>query len=236
MAVSGTYISDVNLLAQLDDVVRSSATELSNIDHMVSDYLNDVRDNLERQLDIINQNLQAAEMRLENARVALEACHAVQVFVPELGLVPDCLCEETELNNAQQEADKWRYRYGRGQQILSQSLQEINDYACGGHRLVSDVVHNHQPAISHFLSENQAKIWEMLNANLEVTTISTQASSTLLGTDSSSESLSAPVRHTFQPAALPNLQSPHSRSTQTPASSRCPRCGRPYLLCTCNAV
>lgn len=161
MKESGIYVQNVQALEQLDQRMSSSAEAMSDVDKNVNNHLNDVRNTLESQLNIIQQRLDEAEARLQRAQACLRACLASQC-VNEYGIVtPSCICEERDVAEAQCEVDKWRGRYERGQQILSECQQEISDYSAGGHSLIMKMGEQQREASSQ-LCECIGKLYEIL--------------------------------------------------------------------------
>lgn len=139
MAKQGAHISDVDLLVKLDQRIGASGQAMANIDQSVISHLNNVRDTLERQLDVIREKLQDAEQRLSEAESACQACHASQ-FCDEFGMVvPSCASEENAVEVARMEVEKWRSKYEQGQQILGECQREVSDYNAGGHALVENM-------------------------------------------------------------------------------------------------
>lgn len=139
MAKQGAHISDVDLLVKLDQRIGASGQAMANIDQSVVSHLNNVRDTLERQLDVIREKLQEAEQRSNEAESACQACHASQ-FCDEFGMVvPSCASEESAVEVAQMEVEKWRSKYEQGQQILGECQREMSDYNAGGHALIENM-------------------------------------------------------------------------------------------------
>lgn len=136
MAKQGAYIRDVHSLEQLNERIVSSGEAMLNIDADVSNYLNGVRDTLEGQLDSIRMRLEEAEARLNSAENALSVCYASQVCNEFGELSPSCSMEESDIESARSEVEKWRMRYEQGQQILGECQQEISSYSSGGHTLI----------------------------------------------------------------------------------------------------
>ena len=121
MAKSGVFIRDVLVLEKLDERIGDSGKAMANIEQNVCQYLNDVREELKRQLDIIQQKLQEAEQKLNNAENAMNSCHASQVVDSTTGeLVPSCEWEENAVRAAQSDVEKWRTRYEQGEKILEE--------------------------------------------------------------------------------------------------------------------
>ena len=172
MVDSGAYIRDVHFLEQLDDKIKCSREKMANIEQGVSNYINGVRETLERQLSYIQQRLGEAESNLSNAESALASCQASQTC-NELGvIVPSCSIEESEVATARIEVDKWRTRYERGRQILEECQQEISGYHSGGQALIKNMCENQAPEASRKLSLCFESLQDILNTNM-VSTINT---------------------------------------------------------------
>ena len=171
MAKSGAYIRDIHLLERLDEQIGSSGEAMAGIDHNVCTYLNNVRDTLERQLDAIREKLQEAEQKLSEAENALSSCKATQVLDPETGtFVPTCDCEESAVESARAEVEKWRTKYERGQQILDECQREIGEYngPDGGHGLIQTMSKDQTPKVSQLLRDYIEKLQDILNSDMVV--------------------------------------------------------------------
>ena len=169
MAKPGANIRDVNLLEKLNERIEASGEAMANIDVNVSNYLNGVRDTLESQLDSIQDKLDEAEQRLSEAESALSACHASQVVIPETGIVtPSCEWEESAVESARMEVEKWRVRYEQGQQIAGECQREISEYNSqgGGHGLILTMSGQHTTKASQLLRSCIDNLQEILNTNM----------------------------------------------------------------------
>lgn len=169
MVKSGAYIRDVHLLEQLNDQIKHSGEVMANIDQNVIAHISEVKNTLEEQLNYIQQRLDEAQARLSEAESACNACHATQVFVPELGVVPSCAMQEMAVDSARMEVEKWRTRYERGQQILGECQREIADYTSGGHTLIRTMYEQQTPKASQLLSDCSSKLQDILNSDVGVT-------------------------------------------------------------------
>ena len=170
MAKQGAHISDVDLLVKLDQRIGASGQAMANIDQSVVSHLNNVRDTLERQLDVIREKLQEAEQRLSEAESACQACHASQ-FCDEFGMVvPSCASEESAVEVAQMEVEKWRSKYEQGQQILGECQREIGEYngSGGGHSLVLMMSEQQTLKASQLLHGCIDKLQDILNSDMVV--------------------------------------------------------------------
>ena len=166
MAKSGAYIRDVLLLEKLNDRIVSSGEAMANIDQNVSNYLNGVQETLESQLDSIQERLRDAETRLMEAENACTVCHASQVCDETGTLVPSCEWEESAVETARMEVEKWRMRYEQGQQILGECRQEISGYSSGGHALIMNMCEQQTPKASQILNGCIDKLQDVLNSNM----------------------------------------------------------------------
>lgn len=175
MARAGVYVRDVHSLETLTSTIERTGEEMANIDQNVNSYLNEVMGTLERQLNFIQGRLSEAEMRLNVAEVALAACHASQV-TNELGMVvPSCDCEERDVADARAEVEKWRGRYERGQQIVSECQREIGDYNGhgGGHSLIRNMSEQQTPKAAEILREHIDRLQDILSSNMVANTSNT---------------------------------------------------------------
>lgn len=166
MAKSGAYIRDVQLLEKLNDRIVSSGEAMANIDQNVSSYINGVQETLQSQLDSIQERLRDAETRLMEAENVCAACHASQVCDETGMLVPCCEWEESSVETARMEVEKWRMRYEQGQQILGECRQEIADYSSGGHVLVMNMREQQTPKASQILNGCINKLQDVLNSDM----------------------------------------------------------------------
>jgi len=154
MARPGAYIRDVQLLEELNNKIVSSGEMMSNIDVSVCNYINGVRDSLERDLNTIQMKLNEAEARLSEAESALSVCQASQAMALAAGIPgPSCMMEESAVEAARMEVEKWQMRYGQGQRILAECQQEIGEYngPGGGHSLILTMSEQQTPKASQLL-------------------------------------------------------------------------------------
>lgn len=171
MAKSGVFIRDVLLLEKLDERIGASGKAMANIGQNVCQYLNDVREELERQLDIIHQKFQDAEQKLNDAENALNYCLSSQVLDPTTGtFVPNCKWEEDVVKAAQSDVEKWSTRYERGQQILEECQHEIGEYngQGGGRSLILTMSEQQTLKASQLLRGCIENLQEVLNSNMVV--------------------------------------------------------------------
>lgn len=166
MAVSGVYMVDVNLLERLDGSMKYTGEAMMDIDQQVINHINSVMDKLQEQMDYIQQRLSEAEARLRDAENALNVCHASQVYVPEVGIVPSCMMEECAVDSARMDVEKWQTRYNRGQQIVADCRQEISDYASGGHELIRNMSENQYRSASQRIGVYIEHLQGMLNQDM----------------------------------------------------------------------
>lgn len=169
MAKPGANIRDVNLLEKLNDRIRTSGEAMANIDANVSNYLDGVRDTLGSQLDSILNKLKEAEQRLSEAESALSVCQASQMVNPETGtLTPSCEYEESAVETARMEVEKWRDRYEQGRQIVGECQREISEYngQGGGHGLILTMSGQQTTKASQLLRGCIDNLQEILNSNM----------------------------------------------------------------------
>ena len=171
MAKSGVFIRDVLLLEKLNERIEASGKALANIEQDVCQYLNDVREELERQLDILHQKFQEADRKLNDAENALSSCRSSQILDPTTGtFVPSCEWEKDAVETAQSAAEKWRTRYERGQQILEECQREIGEYngQGGGHSFILTMSEQQTLKVSQLLRGCTDKLQDVLNSNMVV--------------------------------------------------------------------
>ena len=169
MTKMGARVSDVLLLEKLEEQIGSSGKAMANIDQNVCNYVNDVRDNLERQLDTIHGRLQEAEQKLEEAENALSSCHTSQVLDPLTGtFVPSCDWEESAVESARAEVETWRTKYEQGQQILGECQREIGEYfgPGGGHSLILTMCEQQTPKAIRILRGCIDKLQDILSSDM----------------------------------------------------------------------
>ena len=171
MTKSGVFIRDVLLLEKLDERIGATGKAMANIGQNVCQYLNDVREELERQLDVIHQIFQEAEQKLNDAENALNSCLSSQVLDPTTGtFVPSCKWEEDAVGDAQSDVEKWSTRYERGQKILEECQREIAEYngQGGGHSLILTMSEQQTLKASQLLRGCIDKLQDVLNSNMVV--------------------------------------------------------------------
>lgn len=171
MTKLGTHISDVILLENLNEQIRSSGEAMSNIDQNVSNYLNGVRESLENQLNILKEKLDEAQQRLSASENALSCCKASQVCDPMTGmLVPDCTCEENAVESDRMDVEKYKDKYEKGERIIEECVREIGEYSGsgGGHSLIHTMCSQQTPKASQLLRDCIDKLQDILNSNMVV--------------------------------------------------------------------
>lgn len=171
MTKSGVFIQDVHLLEKLDERIGTSGKAMANIEQNVCHYLNDVRGELERQLEIIHQKLQEAEQKLNDAENALNSCRSSQILDPMTGtFVPSCEWEENAVEAARSDVEKWGTKYEQGQKILEECQREIGEYngPGGGHSLILTMSEQQTPKVSQLLRDCVDKLQDVLNSNMVV--------------------------------------------------------------------
>lgn len=167
MAGAGVKVFDLHLLEVFFDKIGESSNAMEGIDASVVSYIHSVRDSLESQLDMIQQRLREAEANLNSAENALTACYALQVCNEFGELCPSCSMEESNVETARCEVDKWRMRYEQGQRILGECQQEISDYIAGGHELVRTMCERQSPKAQQLLGVCIEKLYGILSSNVE---------------------------------------------------------------------
>lgn len=171
MTKMGAIVSDVILLEKLEEQIGSSGKAMANIDQNVCNYVNNVRNDLERQLDTIHGRLQEAEQKLDEAENALSACHTSQVLDPMTGLlVPSCDWEENAVESARMEVETWRTKYEQGQQILGECQREIAEYngSGGGHGLILTMYEQQTPKATQILRDCIDRLQDILSSDMVV--------------------------------------------------------------------
>lgn len=160
---------DIRDVAMLDELVREferAGSQMSHIDADVRVHLNNVMDDLQRQLNVIDGRLRDAEHRLTCAQSALSACQASAQAAAAVGMCQTCIFEEQEVAMARMEVEKWRSRYSRGEQIIGQCRQEISGYESGAHQLVERMCNEQTPHVSRQLFEHIDKLQDIMNSNM----------------------------------------------------------------------
>lgn len=166
MTEPGIYIRDVNVLEQFASTMEASGQTMSAIDQQVCNYLNSVRESLERQLDYIQGKLQEAKMRLEEAEQAANACHASQMCIEGV-IIPSCMAEESAVMAARTEVEDWTRRHTEGTRIFAECQREIGEYQSpeGGHGLITDMSGKQTPDATRQLRECFEKLQNILQHN-----------------------------------------------------------------------
>lgn len=171
MAKSGVFIRDVLLLEKLDERIGDSGKAMANIEQNVCQYLQEVREELERQLDILHQKFQEAEQKLDDAENALNSCRSSQILEPTTGtFVPSCDWAEDAVESARSSVEKWRTRYEQGQKIFEECQCEIEEYKGqgGGHSLIHTMSEEQAHKVSQLLRGCMDKLQDVLNSNIVV--------------------------------------------------------------------
>lgn len=179
MTKSGAYISDLHLLEELTERIGSSGEAMSHIDANVSAYFSEVRESLQRQLDLINDRLTDAQQRLGQAESALRACQASQSAASAMGMMcPSCVMEEQEVEMARMEVEKWEMRYERGQQIVGECVQEIAEYngSGGGHALIQKMCEQQTPKATQLLHGCIERLRDILGTDMGCKVVDSSAS------------------------------------------------------------
>ena len=167
MARQGAYILDVNLLEQLNDKIKYSGEKMADIDQQVISHINNVRETLQRQLNIIQTKLGEARTQLSQAESALRACEALQAAAAAVGMPgPSCMLEAGAVAKAQAEVAKWEMRYAQGQQIVGECQQEIAGYNAGGHILISNMSNQQTPKACQLLRGCSDNLQDILNSDV----------------------------------------------------------------------
>ena len=168
MARSGIDIRDVGLLDELIQEFERSSIQMSHIDADVRIHLGSVRNDLQRQLDVIHDRLRDAECRLSQAETALSACQCAAAAASAMGMCLSCVSEEQEVAMARMDVEKWRMRYSQGQQILSQCQQEISDYESGAHQLIERMCNENTPQVTQQINSLIGMMQDILKSDLDI--------------------------------------------------------------------
>lgn len=169
MANTGAHISNVSLLEDLNNEIEQSGKKMADIERGVSNYLDSVTADLDRQLDFLREKLEEAQQRLSQAEQAASSCHSSQIFVPELGgYVPTCISEEMAVVAAQEEVAEWQHKYQEGQRIVNECQQEIADYngVGGGRELIMNMANNQTPKAIERLRDCINKLEDIYASNV----------------------------------------------------------------------
>lgn len=240
MADIGAKIRNIRSLEKLNNMIEYSGEAMATIEENVSNYINGVKEVLEKQLEIIREKLEEAEERLSEAEDALADCEASQSYDEESGeYTPSCSCEAREVESARQEVEEWRKKYEEGQRIVRECQQEIDDYnypgspLCppGGHYLILNMRDNQTPKASQLLRNCIDKLRDILQQDV--------------GGDPSAimdyvpEDQNKPLSEEERKIAFEkNIQDIKDKQSAFDVKDanrvmRCPECGRPLPLCIC---
>ena len=162
------YVSDVHLLEQLNDEIKYSSEAMVEIDQRVIQHIYSVKESLGRQLHHIQMNLDEAEARLDEAERAESACHARQHRNEAGELVPSCSLYENAAAKALEEAEKWREKKRRAQQIYDECQREISAYLSGGHEFIQNMSNQQVPQANQKLQDIIDRIHSILDTTLIV--------------------------------------------------------------------
>jgi hypothetical protein len=159
-------ILDVESIERLNRVVKITSDTMADIDQQVINHIQAVKRSLETQLHRIQMKLDEVEKKLDQAESAESACHASQHRDNDGRIVPSCSYEENVAAAARKEAEKWRRKYQRAQQIYDVCQQEIADYISGGHEFIRDLCDLQATKVSQLLSVIYDKMQDVLSTNL----------------------------------------------------------------------
>lgn len=243
MSEQGAYIRDVGSLEQLNNTIEYSGEAMANIEENVSNYINGVKDVLERQLEIIKEKLEEAEERLREAEEDLSSCEASQEYDEESGeLRPSCSWERSAVQSAREEVEEWKKKYEEGKNIVSECQNEIDDYNFpgsfinppGGHYLILNMRDNQTPKASQQLRDCIDKLQDILNSDVggvaEHSDVETSIANPEDRPRSKDERLNA-FRDNIQGI---KREQANCEVKDANRAMRCPNCGRPIPLCICN--
>lgn len=248
MESAGVHIRDINSLEELNNMIEYSGEALANIEENVSNYINGVQDVLEQQLTIIQEQLDKAKERLSDAEDALSSCLSSQEYDEESHTYhPSCSWQESAVQRARKEVDEWQIKYDAASRIVSECESEIREYnepggvitPPGGHYLIVDMREKQLVSATEQLRNHIEKARIILEHDL--------------GGDSSTENVitnphvqeeDLPRSEDDKRAAFINAVngvgeeqrdfSEYREFKNANRAMRCPRCGKPLALCTCN--
>ena len=233
MAETGVYIHNLDLLERLNNQISLSSKEMANIDDEISNYLNSVKNDLEDQLRTIQEKLNAAKERLRIAEDALQSCQAAQVVTDIISSVVGvpinpCMAEESAVESARIEVEKWRMRYEHGQRIVEECQQEIGGYNNGGHALILNMCEQQTPQASQKLRNCIRNIEDILNSEVRIPSE--------LNNNNVPEQPNKSLSQDKNFNSVSRISEEHATMNEKRAglTSRCPKCGRPIPLCICN--
>lgn len=248
MENDGVHIRDINSLEELNNMIEYSGEALANIEENVSNYIDGVQDVLIQQLSIIQEKLDEAKERLSDAEDALSSCLSSQEYDEESHTYhPSCSWQESAVQRARKEVDEWQRKYDAASRIVSECESEISEYnepggvitPPGGHYLIVDMRERQLVWATEQLRDYIDKAKEALNLDLG-------------GDSSSGDVITNPyIREEDLPrseddkrAAFINAVngvreeqrdfSEYRDFKNANRAMRCPRCGKPLALCTCN--
>ena len=233
MTISGAYIQDIHLLEQLNNRFECSASTMANIDEGVVNYVNDVRNKLQEQLDYIQDMLQESELQLSEAESSRDSCVASQQIDPETGILsPSCEWAESAVRTAQMEVDKWKSKYEQGKRILEECQREIGEYNGygGGHSLIQNMCGKLTPNISQILHDCIERLQDILGLNVVVT--ADIETCNISNEQNQSLSKDAP-NHAYNGISEKTAVGDGNRANR---AVQCPNCKRPAPLCVCKTL
>lgn len=246
----GVFIRNIHVLEEMNNMIAFTGEAMANIEENVSNYIDGIRDVLEQQLDIIREHLEEAEEELSEARYALSSCEASQRYDDETGeFFPSCSAEESAVNRAQKEVEKWQKKYDEGKYIVDECKKEIDDYNTpgtpdailfppGGHYLIQNMSQEQTPKIGEQLRDYIGKAHDVLQQDVGGDpTVEYEITNPYVTKDDkplSEDERFAKFRENIQRQKEEQAHEAFRHEIKDAnRAMRCPTCGRPLQLCIC---
>jgi chromosome segregation ATPase len=241
MAEQGAHIRDVHSLEELNNMIEYTGEAMANIEENVSNYIDGVKEVLDKQLEFIQQKLEEAEEKLSEAEEALSSCEASQEYDEESGEYrPSCSSEERAVESARKEVEEWKKKYDEGKSIVDECRTEIDDYNApagfiqppGGHYLIKYMREQQTPKASQQLRDCIEKLYDILQCDVggdpgAALDWQPKDQDKPLTEDERFEAFKKNVQGIKKEQAANEVGDANR-------AMRCPFCGRPIPLCTCN--
>lgn len=243
----GVKIRDVQSLEEMANLLIFTGESMATIEENVSNYINGVRDVLEKQLEFIGEKLHEAQERLNAAEESLSACESSQEYDEESQEYrPSCSCERSAVARAQKEVSEWKHKYAEGQRILYECKKEIEQYNYrggmltppGGHGLIEYMVDTHTPISVKQLNAYIDHAYDVLQTDLGADEAEVQG---VVNPHVKEDDLPMSENECVAKfkANLRDIKEEQVADANrwelkdANRAMRCPRCGRPLQLCVC---
>lgn len=208
----GVHIFDRGIIDSLPELLMGTAQSLIEVDTAVTSWMDEVRQKLEQQCRVLREKEKEAQERVYAAQANLQSCEDSQEYDEEKDEYrPSCNLQRSALRRAQDIHFEIEQKCKQAESILSDCDAEISDWnksggaGYGGHGIAQYLQNEMAPAISKKAEEINTKIDAISNVNM--------------GFETRDE---APC----------GLKPGNSRKNSD--TGRCPRCGKPKGICTCD--